>query len=127
VNESGYTRVASESKKAIFVAILGIFLGRQLNLPYLDGVASVVIGVLHRRRLSSRGPMNTNHLEAFSDGVIAILSTVKDENRKSASDNLTPSALFIARFLWYVVYLVIRLEFDRHEEHRRDHVASQPN
>src|SRR5262245_64075394 len=27
-------------------AFLGIFLGRQLGLPYLDGVASVVIGLL---------------------------------------------------------------------------------
>jgi len=25
---------------------LGIFLGRQLGLPYLDGVASIVIGLL---------------------------------------------------------------------------------
>ena len=30
----------------LVVAFLGIFLGRQLNLPHLDGVASVVIGVL---------------------------------------------------------------------------------
>lgn len=30
----------------LVVAFLGIFLGRQLNLPYLDGVASVVIGAL---------------------------------------------------------------------------------
>jgi divalent metal cation (Fe/Co/Zn/Cd) transporter len=28
------------------VAFFGIFLGRQLGLPYLDGVASVVIGLL---------------------------------------------------------------------------------
>ena len=30
----------------LVVAFLGIFLGRQLGLPYLDGVASVVIGLL---------------------------------------------------------------------------------
>ena len=30
----------------LVVAFLGIFLGRQLHLPYLDGVASVVIGAL---------------------------------------------------------------------------------
>jgi cation diffusion facilitator family transporter len=30
----------------LVVAFLGIFLGRQLGLPYLDGVASIVIGLL---------------------------------------------------------------------------------
>jgi cation diffusion facilitator family transporter len=30
----------------LLVAFLGIFLGHQLNLPHLDGVASIVIGVL---------------------------------------------------------------------------------
>ena len=36
----------SAALAGLVVAFLGIFLGRQLNLPHLDGVASVVIGVL---------------------------------------------------------------------------------
>src|SRR5918912_546742 len=36
----------SASLVGLVVAFLGIFLGRQLNLPQLDGVASVLIGLL---------------------------------------------------------------------------------
>lgn len=36
----------SAALAGLLIAFLGIFLGRQLGLPYLDGVASVVIGIL---------------------------------------------------------------------------------
>lgn len=93
-------------------AFVGIFLGRQLGLPYLDGVASVVIGLL----LCAVAVLMVSESKGLLIGEGLDAETLKTVRKKVADDPAVErvTALYTLYLGPHEVLLTIELRFHSH-------------
>src|SRR5713226_5852595 len=115
----------------LIVAFLGIFLGHQLNNPYLDGVASIIIGVILGvvagfLAYESKGLLIGESVDAetlASIRSIASTDSSVEEVKKSLTMHFSPEDVLLAldiRFKKHLTAAEIAAAIDRLEKKIRD-------
>jgi len=115
----------------LIVAFLGIFLGHQLNNPYLDGVASIIIGVILGvvagfLAYESKGLLIGESVDAETLASIRAIATADssvEEVKKSLTMHFGPQDVLLAldiRFKKHLTAAEIAAAIDRLEKKIRD-------